>query len=268
MAQEAGAGIRWLSSPASGGGSGASASAGRPPTSRCCASSASRTGAGWPGASSRTASRPCNLLPGPASTQLAIYCAWRLRGTAGALVAGSCFIVPGLVVILALAALFLAARPPGWVSGAALGAGAAVPAVAAGRRRNADPGELAAGGRRRGRAGSRRAGSRRAGSRPLAAAGCAGAPDYLAGPGGAAAAHPLGPWLRARRCSAALRPDAQVAVGRASAWPHASRASRPAGSLAVTTAGVRGRRRGRARGWPLWPGSPSRWARSPTAGVS
>ena len=72
----------------------------------------------------------CNLLPGPASTQLAIYCAWRLRGTAGALVGGLCFIVPGLVVILALAVLFLAARPPGWVSGAALGAGAAVPAVA------------------------------------------------------------------------------------------------------------------------------------------
>src|SRR6266566_3551898 len=72
----------------------------------------------------------CNLLPGPASTQLAIYCAWRLRGTAGALVAGFCFIFPGLVVILALAALFLAEQPPGWVSGAALGADAAVPAVA------------------------------------------------------------------------------------------------------------------------------------------
>ncbi|RKT56158.1 chromate efflux transporter [Saccharothrix australiensis] len=71
-----------------------------------------------------------NLLPGPASTQLAILCAWRLRGTAGALVGGFCFIVPGLVLILALAALFLATDPPAWVLGAAAGAGAAVPAVA------------------------------------------------------------------------------------------------------------------------------------------
>lgn len=71
-----------------------------------------------------------NLLPGPASTQLAILCAWRLRGAPGALVGGFCFIVPGLVLILALAALFLAADPPPWVLGAAAGAGAAVPAVA------------------------------------------------------------------------------------------------------------------------------------------
>lgn len=72
----------------------------------------------------------CNLLPGPASTQLAIYCAWRLRGRLGALVGGSSFIVPGLIVILALSALFLGASPPLWVLGAGAGAGAAVPAVA------------------------------------------------------------------------------------------------------------------------------------------
>jgi chromate transporter len=71
-----------------------------------------------------------NMLPGPASTQLAIFCAWRLRGPRGALVGGACFIVPGLIVILALSALFLAARPPLWIKGAAGGADAAVPAVA------------------------------------------------------------------------------------------------------------------------------------------
>jgi chromate transporter len=72
----------------------------------------------------------CNLLPGPASTQLAIFCAWRLRGRPGALAGGAAFILPGLVVILALAVLFLAKSPPLWVLGAGAGAGGAVPAVA------------------------------------------------------------------------------------------------------------------------------------------
>ncbi|WP_231956701.1 MULTISPECIES: chromate efflux transporter [unclassified Actinoplanes] len=71
----------------------------------------------------------CNLLPGPASTQLAIYCAWRVRGRAGALVGGLAFIVPGLVAILALAALFLG-DPPTWVRAAGAGAGSAVAAIA------------------------------------------------------------------------------------------------------------------------------------------
>lgn len=70
-----------------------------------------------------------NLLPGPASTQLAIYSAWRLRGPLGAIVGGVCFILPGLVLILALAALFLGS-PPAWVRGAGSGAGSAVAAVA------------------------------------------------------------------------------------------------------------------------------------------
>src|SRR5215472_267190 len=71
-----------------------------------------------------------SLLPGPASTQLAIFCAWRLAGPLGAVVGGACFIVPGLIIILALSVLFLAHSPPAWVRGAAAGAGAAVPAVA------------------------------------------------------------------------------------------------------------------------------------------
>jgi chromate transporter len=72
----------------------------------------------------------CNLMPGPASTQLAIFCAWRLRGRPGALAGGAAFIVPGLIVILALSVLFVAGSPPLWVLGAGSGAGAAVPAVA------------------------------------------------------------------------------------------------------------------------------------------
>ena len=72
----------------------------------------------------------CNLLPGPASTELAILCAWRVRGRVGALAGGLAFILPGLACILALSALFLAGTPPLWVKGAGAGAGAAVAAVA------------------------------------------------------------------------------------------------------------------------------------------
>jgi chromate transporter len=72
----------------------------------------------------------CNLMPGPASTQLAIFCAWRVRGRLGALVGGLAFIVPGLFVILVLSVLFLAGSPPLWIRGAGAGAGAAVAAVA------------------------------------------------------------------------------------------------------------------------------------------
>lgn len=70
-----------------------------------------------------------NVLPGPASTQLAIYCAWRVRGIAGALVGGAAFILPGLLLIIALAVIFLG-DPPAWVRGLGAGAGAVVAAVA------------------------------------------------------------------------------------------------------------------------------------------
>jgi chromate transporter len=72
----------------------------------------------------------CNLLPGPASTQLAIYCARRLAGPLGAIVGGLGFIAPAVILIIALSTLFLAHSPPVWVRGAGAGAGAAVAAVA------------------------------------------------------------------------------------------------------------------------------------------
>ena len=72
----------------------------------------------------------CNLLPGPSSTQLALLCAWRVRGRTGAVVGGAAFILPGLILILALAALFLQNSPPRAVLAAGAGAGAAVAAVA------------------------------------------------------------------------------------------------------------------------------------------
>jgi chromate transporter len=61
----------------------------------------------------------------------------------GAVVGGCSFILPGLVVILGLAALFLSEHPPLAVAGAALGAGAAVPVVAVHAARGLVPASLA-----------------------------------------------------------------------------------------------------------------------------
>jgi chromate transporter len=76
------------------------------------------------------ANAACGLLPGPASTQLAIFCAYRIAGASGAIIGGLGFVVPAIVLILALSELFLAGSPPPWVLGAGGGAGAAVVAVA------------------------------------------------------------------------------------------------------------------------------------------
>jgi chromate transporter len=72
----------------------------------------------------------CSLLPGPASTQMAIYCASRAGGRTAGVVGGAAFIVPGLILVLALSVVFLSGSPPSWVRGAGAGAGAAVAAVA------------------------------------------------------------------------------------------------------------------------------------------
>jgi len=86
---------------------------------------------GWMDASSfEDANAACGLLPGPASTQLAILCAYRVAGGAGAIVGGLGFIIPAVAIIIPLSAVFLAQAPPRWVVGAGAGAGAAVAAVA------------------------------------------------------------------------------------------------------------------------------------------
>ena len=48
----------------------------------------------------------CMLLPGPEAMQLATYAGWRMRGTAGGLLAGLLFVMPGAMVIAVLALLY------------------------------------------------------------------------------------------------------------------------------------------------------------------
>ena len=172
----------------------------------------------------------CNLLPGPASTQLAIYCAWRVRGRAGALVGGAAFIVPGLVLILALAVLFLAGSPPTWVRGAGAGAGAAVAAVAVQAGASLVP------------ASWRRARKRAAGGWVAIS---------LAG---AVAAATVGPWL------------VLVLLGCGAVELVAQRGRAP--TLAADADAARGGRAAAPAGCSRWPGSPSRSARCPTAAAS
>jgi chromate transporter len=50
----------------------------------------------------------CMLLPGPEAQQLATYVGWLLHGTRGGLVAGGLFLLPGVVALLALSAVYVA----------------------------------------------------------------------------------------------------------------------------------------------------------------
>jgi chromate transporter len=48
----------------------------------------------------------CNLLPGPASTQMTIYIGWIRKGLVGGLVAGTCFIFPAFCLMVFLSWLY------------------------------------------------------------------------------------------------------------------------------------------------------------------
>jgi chromate transporter len=71
----------------------------------------------------------CMLLPGPEAMQLATYAGWRLRGTAGGLLAGLLFVVPGALVIAVLALLYANYGQLAPVQAAFLGIKAAVVVV-------------------------------------------------------------------------------------------------------------------------------------------
>jgi len=68
----------------------------------------------------------CMLLPGPEAMQLATYAGWRLGGVRGGLIAGLLFVLPGAVVILALASVYAAFGQVPLVAAMFLGIKAAV----------------------------------------------------------------------------------------------------------------------------------------------
>ncbi len=71
----------------------------------------------------------CMLLPGPEAQQLATYLGWLLHGTKGGLVAGTLFVLPGFLSILALSFLYVLSRNLPAIEGLFFGLKAAVLAV-------------------------------------------------------------------------------------------------------------------------------------------
>ena len=71
----------------------------------------------------------CMLLPGPEAQQLAVYVGWLLHRTAGGLVAGVLFVLPGAVVILALSFVYAVYQETTYLQAGFFGIKAAVLAV-------------------------------------------------------------------------------------------------------------------------------------------
>jgi len=69
------------------------------------------------------------LAPGPLATQLAIYLGWVRGGVFGATLAGFAFVIPSFLMVLTLAAFYVAYGGIFWIQGAFYGIGAAVIAI-------------------------------------------------------------------------------------------------------------------------------------------
>ena len=68
----------------------------------------------------------CTLLPGPEAQQLAIYIGWLMHKTKGGLVAGTLFVLPGLLAIMALSWVYVLLGKVTMVQGLFFGLKAAV----------------------------------------------------------------------------------------------------------------------------------------------
>src|SRR3954447_4968862 len=73
----------------------------------------------------------CTLLPGPEAQQLAIYVGWLLNGLRGGLVAGILFVLPGVVALLGLSAIYVTAGDSTLVTALFAGLAPAVLAIVA-----------------------------------------------------------------------------------------------------------------------------------------
>jgi chromate transporter len=71
----------------------------------------------------------CMLLPGPEAQQLATYVGWLLHGARGGLIAGTLFVLPGLVALMALSFAYVLWHQHPLIEGVFLGLKAAVIAV-------------------------------------------------------------------------------------------------------------------------------------------
>ena len=71
----------------------------------------------------------CMLLPGPEAQQLATYIGWLLHRTAGGLVAGLLFILPGFVLMTLIAIAYVSFGDLDWMQGLLLGMQAATLAI-------------------------------------------------------------------------------------------------------------------------------------------
>ena len=80
----------------------------------------------------------CTLLPGPEAQQLAIYIGWLLNGMAGGLIAGVLFVLPGVLALLGLSALYVGAGDTTIVTAVLAGGGS-------GRPRDRGPGRRSGG---------------------------------------------------------------------------------------------------------------------------